>query len=81
MISCVYAPGYFQNFISFTLFDLSNRRSSKKNIFVSCSVLIDSATICVCLSIALFFSSFDHGTFEEVAIMDGISEFETEPKG
>jgi hypothetical protein len=35
--------------------------------------------------IALFFSSFDHGTFEEVAtvsyaLMDGIFEFETEPK-
>jgi hypothetical protein len=26
-----------------------------------------SATIWVCLSIAFFFSSFDHGTFEEVA--------------
>jgi hypothetical protein len=26
-----------------------------------------STTICVCLSIAFFFSSFDHGTFEEVA--------------
>jgi hypothetical protein len=26
-----------------------------------------SATICVCLSIAFFFSSFDHGTFEEVS--------------
>jgi hypothetical protein len=26
-----------------------------------------SATICVCLSIALFLSSFDHGTFGEVA--------------
>jgi hypothetical protein len=26
-----------------------------------------SATICVCLSIAFFFSSFDHRTFEEVA--------------
>jgi hypothetical protein len=34
----------------------------------------------------LFFSSFDHGTFEEVAtvayaLMDGRFEFETEPKG
>jgi hypothetical protein len=29
--------------------------------------LTNSATICVCLSIAFFFSSFDHGTFEEVA--------------
>jgi hypothetical protein len=32
-----------------------------------------------------FFSSFDHGTFEEVdtvpySLMDGILEFETEPK-
>jgi hypothetical protein len=48
--------------------------------------LTDSATICVCLSIAFFFSSFDHGTFEEVATvayasMVGIFEFETEPKG
>jgi hypothetical protein len=48
--------------------------------------LTDSATICVCLSIAFFFSSFDHGTFEKVAtvayaLLDGIFEFETEPKG
>jgi hypothetical protein len=48
--------------------------------------LIDSATICICLSIAFFFSSFDHGTFAEVAtvadaLMVGIFEFETEPKG
>jgi hypothetical protein len=82
VISCAYAPGYFQTFISFPLFDLSNRRSSKKSIFVSCSVLIDSATICVCLSTAFFLSSFDHGTFEEVAtvayaLMVGIFEFET----
>jgi hypothetical protein len=53
---------------------------------VSCSVLTDSATICVCLSITFFFSSFDHGTFEEVVtvgydLMVGIFEFETEPKG
>jgi hypothetical protein len=44
-----------------------------------------SATICVCLSIAFFFSFFYHKTFEEVgtvayALMDGIFEFETEPK-
>jgi hypothetical protein len=49
-------------------------------------VLTDSATICVCLLIALFLSSFDHGTFEEVAtvayyLMVGIFEFETETKG
>jgi hypothetical protein len=35
--------------------------------FTSCSVLTDSATICVCLLIAFFSSYFDHGTFEEVA--------------
>jgi hypothetical protein len=45
-----------------------------------------SATICVSLSIAFFLSSFDHGTFERVAtvayaLMVGIFEFETEPKG
>jgi hypothetical protein len=49
-------------------------------------VLTDSATICVCLSIAFFFSFFDYGIFEEVAtaayaLMDDIFEFETEPKG
>jgi hypothetical protein len=48
--------------------------------------LTDSTTICVCLSIAFFFSSFDHGTFEEVAtvayaLMVGIFEFGNEPKG
>jgi hypothetical protein len=47
--------------------------------------LTDSATICVCLSIAFFLSSFDHGTFEEVAtvayaLTDGIFEFESVPK-
>jgi hypothetical protein len=65
---------------------LSNIRSSKKSISVSCSVLTDSGTICVFLRIAFFLSSFDHGTFEEVAtvtyaLMVGIFEFETEPKG
>jgi hypothetical protein len=85
VISCAHAPGYFQTFISFALFDLSNKRSSKKLIFVSCSILIDSATICVYFSITFFLSSFDHGTFEEVAIvtydlMYSIFEFEIEPK-
>jgi hypothetical protein len=55
-------------------------------ISVSYSILIDSATICICLSIAFFLSSFDHGTFEEVstvayALMDDMFGFETEPKG
>jgi hypothetical protein len=52
---------------------------------VSCSILTDSATICVCFSIAFFLSYIDHGTFEEVAtvayaLMVGIFEFENESK-
>jgi hypothetical protein len=66
-ISCAYAPGYIQTFISYTLFDLSNRKLSNNSTFVSCSVLQISATICVCLFIAFFLSSFDHETFGEVA--------------
>jgi hypothetical protein len=40
-ISCAHAPGYCITFISFSLFDLSNIRFSKKSIFTSCSVLTD----------------------------------------
>jgi hypothetical protein len=66
-ISCAYAPGYIQTFISFALFDLSNRRSSKKSTFVSCFVLTDFCHyLCLPLN-RFFFSSFDHGAFEEVA--------------
>jgi hypothetical protein len=67
VISCAYAPGYIQILISFTLFDLSNRKLSKKSTFVSCSVLTDFCQY-LCLPLdRLFFSSFDHGTFGEVA--------------
>jgi hypothetical protein len=66
-ISCAYAPGYIQTFISLTLFDLSNRKSSKNLTFVSCSVLTDFCHDLFCRSIAFFLSSFDHGTFGEVA--------------
>jgi hypothetical protein len=40
-ISCAHDPRYFLTFISFALFDLSNKRFSKKLIFTSCSVLTD----------------------------------------
>jgi hypothetical protein len=66
-ISCAYAPGYIQTFISWTLFDLSYRKPLKNSTFVSCSVLTDSANICVCHFIAFFASSFDHGTFGDIA--------------
>ena len=36
-----YAPGFYLNFISFALFDLSKRRWSKKLIFTCCSVMTD----------------------------------------
>jgi hypothetical protein len=65
-ISCAYAPGYIQTFISLTLFDLSNRKPSKNLIFVSCSVLTDLCHY-LCLPLNRFFlSSFDHETFGEV---------------
>ena len=35
------APGFYLTFISFALFDLSNKRFSKKIIFTCCSVLTD----------------------------------------
>jgi hypothetical protein len=66
-ISCAYDPGYIQTFISYTLFDLSNIKPSKNSTFVSCSVLTDFCQYLFYRSIAFFLSSFDHGTFEEVA--------------
>jgi hypothetical protein len=40
-ISCAYAPGYIQTFISWKLFYLSNRKPLKNSTFVSYSVLTD----------------------------------------
>jgi hypothetical protein len=40
-ISCAHALGCSLTSISFALFNLSNKRFSKKSIFTSCSVLID----------------------------------------
>jgi hypothetical protein len=67
-ISCAYALGYIQTCISLTLFDLSNRKPSTNSTFVSCSVLTDFCHyLCLPLDRFLFLSSFDHGTFGEVA--------------
>jgi hypothetical protein len=66
-ISCAYAPGYIQTFISLTLFDLSNRKPSKNSTFVSYSVLTDFCHY-LCLPLDRFlFEFFDHRTFGEVA--------------
>jgi hypothetical protein len=54
---CAYAPGYIQTFISWTLFDLSNRKPSKNSTFVSCSVLIDFCQY-LCLSLYRFLFEF-----------------------
>jgi hypothetical protein len=45
----------------------ANRKPSKNQPLFAVLFWQISATICVCLSIAFFLSSFDHGTFEEVA--------------
>jgi hypothetical protein len=56
-ISCAYAPGYIKTFISWTLFDLSNRKTSKNSTFVSCSVLTDFCQY-ICLSLYRFLFEF-----------------------
>jgi hypothetical protein len=56
-ISCAHALGYFNTFSSFALFDLSNRRSSKKLIFVSCSILTDFCHY-LCLPLDRFLFEF-----------------------
>jgi hypothetical protein len=85
-ISCAHAPGYGLTFISFALFDLSNRRFSKNRSLPAVLFWQISATICVCLLISFFLSSFDHGTFEEVAtvayaLMGVILELKLNQKG
>jgi hypothetical protein len=60
-------PRLYQIFISWILFDLSNRKHLKNSAFVSSSVLTDLCQY-LCLPLYRFFlSSFDHGTFGEVA--------------
>jgi hypothetical protein len=66
-ISCAYAPGYIQTFISYTLFDLSNRKPSKNSTFVSCSVLTDFCHYLCLLLDRILFEFFYRGTFGEVA--------------
>jgi hypothetical protein len=62
-ISCAYAPGYIQTFISWTLFDLSNRKPLKNSTFVSCSVLTDFCQY-LCLPLDRFlFRFFWSGNF------------------
>jgi hypothetical protein len=41
VIFCTHAPSYYLTFVSFALFDLSNKRFLTKSIFTCCSFLID----------------------------------------
>jgi hypothetical protein len=66
-ISCAYAPGYIQTFISWRLFDLRNTKPLKNQSLSAVLFWQISATIHFCRFIAFFLSSFDHRTFGEVA--------------
>jgi hypothetical protein len=77
--------GYIQTFISFTLFDLSNRRSSKNLTFVSCSILTDLCHyLCFPLDRFLFdffwSRNFWGSCYSSICFICGVFEFETEPK-
>jgi hypothetical protein len=63
-ISCAYAPGYIQTFISLSLLDLSNREPSKKIDLCQLFCFDRFLPIFVFATLSL---SFDHGTFGEVA--------------
>jgi hypothetical protein len=84
-ISCAYAPGYLQTLISFALFDLSNKKPSKKSIFVSCSVLTDFCHY-LCLPLDRFlFEFFWSGDFwgsccSSICLICGVFELKSEPK-
>jgi hypothetical protein len=85
-ISCRYAPGYIQTFISFTLFYFSNRRSSKKLTFVSCFVLTDFCHyLCLPLDRFLFqfFWSWNFwgSCYSSICIICGVFELKPKPKG
>jgi hypothetical protein len=85
MIYCAYAPGYIQTFISFTCFDLSNRRSSKKSTFVSCSVLTDFCHyLCLpldCFLFEFFWSrNFWRSWYSSICFICGVFELKPEPK-
>jgi hypothetical protein len=79
-------PDYIQTFIRFALFDLSNRRSSKKLTFVSCSVLTDFCHyLCLPLDRFLFefFWSRDFwgSCYSIIFFICGFFELKPEPKG
>jgi hypothetical protein len=84
-IYCPYAPGYIQTFISFALFYLSNRSSSKKSTFVSCSILTDFCHyLCLPLDRFLFeffwSRNFWGSCYSSICFICGVFELKPEPK-
>jgi hypothetical protein len=81
---CIF-PRLYPNFISFTLFYLSNRKSSKKSIFVSCSVLTDFCHyLCLPLDRFLFeffwSRNFWGSCYSSIWIICGVFELKPEQK-
>jgi hypothetical protein len=84
-ISCAYASGYLQTFNSFALFDLSNRKPSKKSIFISCSVLTDFCHyLCLPLDRFLFeffwSKDFWESWYSSICFICGVFELKSKPK-
>jgi hypothetical protein len=86
VIFCVQAPGYYLTFVSFALFDLTNRRFSKKSIFTCCSVLTDFYHyLHLSLNVFLFEFFWSEELLKEVAtlanvLMDVLLEFKLNQK-
>jgi hypothetical protein len=69
-----HAPGYYLTFISFALFDLSNRTFSKKSIFTCCSVLTDFCHyLHLPLNLFLFEFFWSEEFLKEVATVANVS--------
>jgi hypothetical protein len=70
---CAHAPGYYLTFVSFALFDLSNRIFSKKSIFTCCSVLTDFCHyLYLPLNLFLFEFFWSEGLLKEVATVANV---------
>ena len=69
---CASAPGCYLTFISSTLFDLSNRRSSKFFVFTCWSVLTDFCHFLHLLLVSSFLSSFGELLFEGSATVASV---------
>jgi hypothetical protein len=66
---CAYAPRNYLTFVSSKFFDMSDETNHEKSITVCCSVLTESALLCIMLLYAVFFlSSFDQRGYIRVEL-------------